>query len=682
MALCHLHGAGLRKADSHRSPLSLPCPAKLPGTRPFYLLPMKPLFRILAIARIEGWYLLRYPKLLAATLVIILVPVGYALIYLFSVWDPLSNTAALPVAIANNDRGMNYHNQVFNVGLEVVTQLQLDARFGYKVFHDEEDARSAVRQGTMAFALIIPREFSANAVPGMEPGAGKPVIFTSEGNNYQSAAMARHFAELLSDQINESLNERRWALVLSTAAGSQHSVELLREGMAQLHQGAEQLSHGAEQTADGAKRISAGSTRLSQGVTQFSGGFKQLATGIKALDAHRPKNADLYRLKTGADELANGHEDLRNGLGTLHTGASQLRSGVEKFRDEARSGLFTPSAAMDGAGQLVTGLAQLENGLAAASTGEQKLAEGALTLSNGVGTLTSGVRTAFNNIHAAALKLPEDEQLDELERGSTDLVSGTKTLAEANHKLAGGAKHLEAGIAQLEQALPAELKTPEGSARGLANSVVPQIEIAAPVPNSGSGFAPNVIPGALWLGAGVAAFLLHARVLPRQARRFSRPVQLLGKITIPALIVLAQTACLVITTIYILKIPLAHPMAFMLCLALAGLTFLLITFTLTLVLGDAGKGIAMILLAIQLSSSGGILPVELSGKLFMDISPWLPLTWVVRAVKATMFGAYDGAWHHAMLVACSFGLAAFALACWSVRWRYTSPIRLRPAIEF
>lgn len=47
---------------------------------------------------------------------------------------------------------------------------------------------------------------------------------------------------------------------------------------------------------------------------------------------------------------------------------------------------------------------------------------------------------------------------------------------------------------------------------------------------------------------------------------------------------------------------------------------------LTLMFGDAGKGFAMILLAVQLSSSGGVVPVELSGGWFMQISPWLPLT--------------------------------------------------------
>ena len=63
----------------------------------------------------------------------------------------------------------------------------------------------------------------------------------------------------------------------------------------------------------------------------------------------------------------------------------------------------------------------------------------------------------------------------------------------------------------------------------MASSVQPVMEVAAPVSNSGSGFAPNVLPAALWLGAGLAAFLIQARTLPRRAHHFARPVQMLGK---------------------------------------------------------------------------------------------------------------------------------------------------------
>lgn len=93
------------------------------------------------------------------------------------------------------------------------------------MFSDEQKARALVRQGKLAFAVIIPRDFSASAVPGAEAGVGKVVVYTSQGNNYETAAIARHFAETLGREINESLNERRWVLVLHQAAGSRRNVD-------------------------------------------------------------------------------------------------------------------------------------------------------------------------------------------------------------------------------------------------------------------------------------------------------------------------------------------------------------------------------------------------------------------------------------------------------------------------
>ena len=81
------------------------------------------------------------------------------------------------------------------------------------------------RQGKLAFALVIPPHFSSNAVPGARTGGGKLMVYTSEGNNYQGAHLARRFASDLGNAVNASLNERRWALVLSSSAGSKDSLE-------------------------------------------------------------------------------------------------------------------------------------------------------------------------------------------------------------------------------------------------------------------------------------------------------------------------------------------------------------------------------------------------------------------------------------------------------------------------
>lgn len=640
------------------------------------------LSQIMSILRLEAQYFTRFPKLLFATLLVALIPALYASIYLASVWDPASHINVLPVGLVNLDAGVEYRGQVFNVGWEVAATLRKKQTFGFQDIEEEADAREQVRRGALAFALVIPRDFSSNALPGHEAGAGKLVVYTSAGNNFESALLARNFARELGHDVNESLNERRWRLVLLSAAGSQRNVDRLRDGVDQLRNGAHELSKGMVPLASGARQAVAGSQRLNAGVDQLSNGVKQLGSGLKTMDAKRPRGMDLDRLKSGSEQLAAGHQELSKGLAELKTGGQALRSNLGAFRDQARDSVLVPAKVNENLDLLYSGVTQLDAGMQTALEGQAKLSEGAEALSAGVGTLTTGVRAMNLGLRSIITKLPEDSQLDELDRGTDALITANTALADGAQTARQAADRLSAGLDLLASSLPPNVDKPDGSAQGLATSVSPVVEVEAPVANSGSGFAPNIIPAALWLGAGVAAFLIHVRTLPKHVQHFAGPAKLLGKITIPLVVVLAQAALVYGTVVWVLNIHIEQPGLFILTLALSSVTFLCIVVALTRVMGDAGKAASMVFLAVQLSSSGGILPVELSGTLYSQISPWLPLTWVVRAMKVSMFGAYGGAWQHPLsIIAITCGIA-FLSACCLGRWRYVRQSALRPAVDF
>ena len=128
--------------------------------------------------------------------------------------------------------------------------------------------------------------------------------------------------------------------------------------------------------------------------------------------------------------------------------------------------------------------------------------------------------------------------------------------------------------------------------------------------------------------------------------------------------------------------PVGHLIALAAVLIAAAMCFLFIVFVLARAMGDAGKALAMLFLAVQLSSSGGILPVELSGQLYASISPWLPMTWVVRGIKACMFDAYAGNWWTPLAVVVSMATVLALVACYAGRWRYVRFQDMRPSIDF
>jgi len=610
-----------------------------------------------------------------------LIPALYVVIYLSSLWDPAAHSVALQVGLVNLDQGLVYREQNVNMGRELVAQLERNPRFGYLRLDDADQARQQVRHGSLAFALIIPRDFSSNAVPGAQPGAGKLVVYASEGNSFEGARIAQLFAAELGHKVNESLNEQRWSLVLLNAAGSKNSVERLRQAAAQLHDAAEQLSSGASKTAMGALSLSSSAARMSEGVTQLGNGMRQVGGGLRALDAKRPRNSEMTALATGADALAANQDEMRRAVQSLQEGSQALSAGVDAFKKEADSSLLVRPAVRDAVNELALGLTQLDNGLRGANVGQQKLSDGAGQLSGSVGTLTNGVRLMNGAIRTMVGKLPEDAQVDSLTEGATELARASVNLAQANDKISGASRALLDGTTLLVSALPPAQDAPLGSAQGLANSVQPLLEVEASVQNSGSGFSANIIPAALWLGAGIAAFLVNLRVLPRAARHFNPVTRLIGKLVLPACVVLLQALLVVVTVEYVLHIKVMHPAALACTVVSAGLAFLLIVCAFTRMFGDAGKALSMLFLAVQLSSSGGVLPVELSGTFFASVSPWLPITWVVHGLKACLFGAFDGvwqtSWHQILIAAAIAALAATTLG----RWRYVARSALRPALD-
>lgn len=634
----------------------------------------------LCIARLETRFFFRYPRMLLASTAVVLIPALYLVIYLASVWDPAGRTGALGVALVNLDRGMRHQGHSFNIGQDIVAALHREARFAYRDMSREDEARRQVRNGQLAFALIIPPEFSADTLPGRQAGAGRPVIYSSEGNNYQSALLARHFAETLGHQINEQLNAQRWQRVLATARTAHARFGEFRQGMEALRQGARRLSQGAGQTASGAAQLEQGGSRLNDGVLQLTSGIKQLGAGLKTMDAALPPPGELLRIRSGAETLASRHFELGDGLAELHRGTRQLNSGLDAFRGDFEESLFIPSALSQGVQQLAGGLLRVDHGLAEASRAESRLAEGAQQLQHGVHALTHGMQDLGSGIQSMVRHLPPEQDLNALSHGAGQLSQGARSVSGASRQVAGGALQLAWGIEQLAQVLPVDLPYPEGDAQGLARSVMPRLERVAPVANSGSAFAPNVLAAALWLGAGIAAFLLHARVLPQAAQAFSRPARLLGKLLLPGAVVLAQAGCAALALV-LLRVDILQPGLFALSLLLAAVCFLTIVFALTLAFGDAGKAIAMLLLALQLSCSGGVLPVELNGSLFATLSPWLPLTWVVQALKTALFGAYAGAGQLPLLWLLLCALATGGLASRVARWRFVSPDKARPAVD-
>jgi putative membrane protein len=431
----------------------------------------------------------------------------------------------------------------------------------------------------------------------------------------------------------------------------------------------------------GSQALAKGADGLNSGVQQLTDGMKQLGGGLRSMDAQRPQPQDLAALKGGAAELVIGQAALGQGLQELHTNTGKLAAGSAKLYEETKGIPLVGGRIAESVDQLTDGAKQLGEGLQSAKNGQSQLVEGTQKLQAGVGKLAEGVAVMGGGVHTAASKLPPDAKLDELATGSRSLAGGAQDLKKGLVQLQTGVKELSSGLNLLYTSLPASIDTPDGSARGLADSVEPELEIVASVPNNGAGFAPNFLATSLWLGAVMTAFIFHLRRLPLMAASASNPAKLLGKVGILGSIVVAQAMVILLMSLFLLDLPVVKLLPYTLTLVTTSLTFLCIILALTRAFGDTGKAAALMLMVLQLSSAGGVLPVELSGGIYQTVSPYLPFTWVIKTLRASLFGAFDGDWFQPWLIIAMIGSIAGLSAMFIGNWKYVTQDEHRPAMD-
>jgi putative membrane protein len=528
---------------------------------------------------------------------VVLFPALYIAIYLGGVWDPASRTQALPVAIVNLDQGVVYRDRSANVGDDIATRLTSRTDFSFQTMTDPNEAQAAVTAGKLAFAVVIPADFSAKAVPGETAGAGRIRIIFSEGNNYSTSSIARRFADGLSTQVNDALNENRWKAVLEAAGESSGSLHELKSGVGQL--------------VDGAVKLDDGTRAFTEASRALSDGMQKLGGGIRQMDAKMPRNKDLDALRSGAKQVADGQDELNNGLGRLGAGAQKLEAGLATMEEKSKSIPFGGSKVSQGAQQLKDGADQLGKGIYSARSGSKKLAAGADQVAGGVSKLTSGVAALSNGVDTMVKALPADAKLAELNDGGA--------------KLSDGSRQLLVGLRALDSAIPQDIAKLGGSADGLASSIEPELVAIAPVATNGGAFSPNMLAVASWVGVVILANMFVFRLVRDDIAGTPRISRLLGKLVIPGFFVVLQNLVLIAVLRYGLGLEPVHMSATIAIALGSSLVFLLLVYALLLVVGDAGKLIAVLLLTLQLTAGGGIVPAELTSPFYRAMHDWLPV---------------------------------------------------------
>lgn len=249
---------------------------------------------------------------------------------------------------------------------------------------------------------------------------------------------------------------------------------------------------------------------------------------------------------------------------------------------------------------------------------------------DGMGSDLSGaVSSAAGDLGAASGKI--DEAADELRASAVNL----RNLADAVDKAlaAGDIEALRDVLGSNVQSLASALASPVG---------VERIAVF-PSENFGSSMAPLYTTLALFIGSLLIMVAVKPQVSPRaqSSLRNPKPHELfLGRFGVVALISLLQTTLMGLGNMFFLQVQVAHPMLFMLCFWVSGLVFSFLIYALVAAFANLGKAAAVLLLIVQVTGCGGSFPLQILPPFVQAVSPFLPATHVVDAMRAAMFGTY------------------------------------------
>ncbi|HFR3770921.1 TPA: YhgE/Pip family protein, partial [Streptococcus suis] len=367
---------------------------------------------------------------------------------------------------------------------------------------------------------------------------------------------------------------------LSQALSSLQSLSGMATQLGQLQSAVGQINTAANQALPGAttaiENLSSGLSQVNTALNQqVLPGTQALTGGVSQLQT---------QLSSGASQLMSGVTAYTAGVAQLAEGGAQLvanNSSIQSGGSQLTSGLAILAA---NSSQLVSGSGQLASGSQQLIAGADQLASGGQTLTSGITSLRTGSETLTNSLSSASQQL----SVVSVEDKNAQAISQPVTLEHSDQD---------------------DVKT------------------------NGVGMAPYMVSVALMVAA-LSANVIFVKHIDNRSYK-NRWDWAKGKLLLNGAI--ASLAALILYGVLLLiGVDPAHPMATLGLILLASWTFMALVTALVGWNNRFGSFASLIILLLQLGSSAGTYPIELSPRFFQVIQPYLPMTYSVSGLRQTI----------------------------------------------
>lgn len=383
----------------------------------------------------------------------------------------------------------------------------------------------------------------------------------------------------------------------------------------------------------GADTSSASLRKQAEAATALAQRYSDTAKDLEDAKASAPETV-VPAIDACISKLNSMETSATNTANSLNSAADKIDAGVSDVQKEHESSKKQIAAAREKVASLKTDY-------------NKNLKPQLEEIATNVGSLASSLEFGLDKLDGAAgdLSNSTDELLGD---ATTKINTVSEKFDVLSAKLVSLANSIDKALAAGDNELLRDVLSADTSsfAQALAAPVGMERTAIFPVENFGSAMSPLYTTLAIFIGS----LLIMVAVKPSMSKKKQddagvenvKPRQLFfGRFGMVALLSLLQTTVMGLGNMLFLQVQVTHPWLFMLSYWLAGLVFVFIIYALVVAFANLGKAVAVLLLIIQVTGCGGSFPLEILPDFVQKISPWLPATHVVDAMRAAMFGVYN-----------------------------------------
>ena len=159
------------------------------------------------------------------------------------------------------------------------------------------------------------------------------------------------------------------------------------------------------------------------------------------------------------------------------------------------------------------------------------------------------------------------------------------------------------------------------------------------IENYGSAMTPFYTVLSIWVGSLLMSSLLTTKVEDEE-NKYKPYQKYFGRGLLFVIISLFQTLIITLGDMYVLGTQATSPYRFVLYALLISLLFSSIIYTIVCILGNVGKAVCIVLLVLQLGSSGGTFPIQMTSEFFQTLYPKVPFTYSIGLLREAVGGVY------------------------------------------